>query len=57
MISYKIVRGNTCIDLELTVEAMLRDGWKPLGGIAFDDSLGRYMQAMIKDEKLKGNKK
>lgn len=54
MIKYKVVAGiNGLQELEKKVEQMIKEGWKPLGGIAFNQ--GFCYQAMagkIKEEKI-----
>lgn len=49
---YKIVKGSDRGSLEHFVNSHLEKGWKPLGGVAVDDSekfIVYYMQAMIKE--------
>lgn len=57
MIKYKVVAGtNGLQELEEKVEKMIKEGWKPIGGIAFNQ--GYCYQAMagkIKEEKTKEN--
>ena len=51
MIEYKIVERMSGELLEMAVNELIQEGWKPKGGlqIAKDEHLGHYYQAMIKD--------
>jgi hypothetical protein len=46
--NYKIAIGFTAAELELTVEKLLRDGWKCQGGLVVEKTETKpvYMQAM-----------
>ena len=46
MIEYKIVVGYSVDNLEEKVQAFLRDGWTPIGGIAVGDM--KLAQAVIR---------
>lgn len=48
---YIIVKGHNLVDLENQVKELIKNGWKPQGGIAID-SLYMY-QAMAKVSKNK----
>lgn len=63
--NYKIVNGwgTTLIkaekSLEYRVEKLLKDGWKPQGGIAISQCYAKFVtvsQAMIKEEESPNNK-
>ena len=47
---YKVAYHINLIDFEEIVNGMIKDGWKPIGGISYkcdDSGLGYYCQAMI----------
>ena len=53
---YKIVRYSSCEGLEVIVNGMLTVGWKPLGGLIFDDCSNlRYVQPMIREDDIEDN--
>jgi hypothetical protein len=51
MTKYRIVEKMSGKLLEMSVNGLIEEGWKPQGGlqIAKDEHLGHYYQAMIKD--------
>jgi hypothetical protein len=46
---YQIVTGKNRGDFISWVNSEIADGWKPVGGVAFDPVEGSYNQAMIKE--------
>ena len=51
MTEYKIVEKMSGELLEMAVNELIEEGWKPKGGlqIAKDEHLDHYYQAMVKD--------
>lgn len=49
---YQVVEGYTAHMLRSRVVKAMRDGWRPIGGVAmmYDGKVSRYAQAMVKDE-------
>lgn len=50
---YRIAYHISLIDFEDIVNGMIKDGWKPIGGIAYkcdESGHGYYCQAMIKEK-------
>lgn len=45
---YMIVDGTTTMELEAAVAKAIKDGWRPQGGVACDESAIFY-QAMVKE--------
>lgn len=47
---YKILRSLSISSLERNVNEKLREGYKPIGGVSFDEVNKKYMQAILKDK-------
>ena len=49
MDSYKVVRNKILTDLEVVVNALIKEGWRPQGGIAVanDERYIEFFQAMV----------
>jgi Domain of unknown function (DUF1737) len=45
---YTVVRTESASSLAKEVNKLIKDGWKPLGGITVSPG-GHYLQAMIKE--------
>jgi hypothetical protein len=50
-LEYKIVVGDTGFaELERKISSMLNEGWKPIGGLAFNNGFAHQAMARVKDE-------
>lgn len=49
---YVILKNKTKSGLEDMVNEHLDDGWKPLGGVAYNSHDGYYLQAVFKRNEL-----
>ncbi len=56
---YKIIEGDSIVDIVEKVNKSIKEGWKPLGGIVADIEVngdvsevyttGQYLQSMVKE--------
>ena len=47
---YKVVKRGSKADFEIEVNKLIKEGWKPLGGMSFSSAYGygeSYTQAMV----------
>ena len=49
---YKILKEDSPLNLEVTVENHLKKGYKLEGGVSYDSRLGYYLQAVTLKYKL-----
>ena len=52
VMEYKIVSSHRLFEVEQEVRALIREGWRPIGGIAIAHNSGilHYAQAMIREQ-------
>ncbi len=52
---YIVLTGETIEDLTKTVCKQIKNGYRPLGGVAFDPEEGHLLQSMIVPERERRN--
>ncbi|GEM_PF-4376676 len=45
---YQIVSAQWIAELEKLVNSYLQNGWKPIGGVSYDNRTGNLIQAIMK---------
>lgn len=49
ILDYRIVKEEHYLDLTDMVNELLREGYKPCGGVSYNSTNDFYIQAMLKD--------
>jgi len=50
IVEYRVLKFESTIKLETFMERMIKEGWEPCGGIAFNPKTERYIQAIVKSK-------